>query len=189
MNSHVDVASHNNTRYVASTATFDNPPHYTHHNYGYCGEEPMSIVNSSNFDTTSNIQHVNPCLPAISSKYVVSPQDMPMNERIGYDNANYFANCSLNSAPYANAPIDNSTSYVTLNSSQFNENSSRCANGNTHDLASYVAPSFSRINERWVNNHTHDSTSCVASNSNQINENLAQYSHPNFDFQKQNARF
>ena len=102
----------------------------------------MSIVNSLNFDTTSN-KHVNPGLSAISSQYVVSPQDMPMNERIGYDNANYFANCSQNSAPYANAPINNSASYVTLNSSQFNENSSRCANGNTHDSASYIAPSFS----------------------------------------------
>ena len=67
---------------------------------------------------------------------------MPMNERIGYDNANYFANCSQNSAPYANAPINNSASYVTINSSQTNENSIRCANGNTHDLASYVAPSL-----------------------------------------------
>jgi hypothetical protein len=38
---------------------------------------------------------------------VVPPQDTPMNERIGYDNANYLANCSQNSAPYANAPIHN----------------------------------------------------------------------------------
>jgi hypothetical protein len=36
---------------------------------------------------------------------VASPQDMPMNKRIGYDNPNYLANCSENSAPYANAPI------------------------------------------------------------------------------------
>jgi len=117
MNSHVDVASHNNTKYVASTATFDNAPHNTHHNYGCYGQEPMSIVNSSDFGTTSNIQHVNPCLSAISTRYVVSPQDMPMNERIGYDNANNFANCSQNSAPYANAPINNSALHFTLNSS------------------------------------------------------------------------
>jgi len=116
-------------------ATFDNASHHTHHNYGYYGQEPMSIVNSSNFDTTSNIQHVNPCLSAINTRYVVSPQDMPMNERIGYDNTNYFANFSQNSAPYANASINNLASYITLNSSRTNENSVRCANGNTHDSA------------------------------------------------------
>jgi hypothetical protein len=104
---------------------------------------------------------------------VVSPQDMPMNERIGYDNTNYLPNCSQNSAPYASAPIHNSTSYVTPNSSRINENSARYANGNTHDSASYVAHSSSRINERWVNDNTHDSTSYVTINSNRINENSA----------------
>ena len=93
--------------------------------------------------------------------------------RIGYDNANYLANYSQNSAPYANAPIHNSASYVTLNSSRINDNSARCAIGNIHDSASYVAPSSSRINERWVNIHTHDSTSHVASNSSLIKKNLA----------------
>jgi hypothetical protein len=117
MNSHVGVASCNDTRYVVSADIFDNVPHHTHHNYGYCGQKPMSIVNSLSFDATSNIQHVNSCLSAISSQYVVSPHDMPMNERIGYDNANYLVNCSQNSAPYANASIHNSASHVTLNSS------------------------------------------------------------------------
>jgi hypothetical protein len=60
MSSHVGVASCNDTRYVASTDTFDNAFHHTHHNYGYYGQEPMSIVTSSSFDATSNIQHVNP---------------------------------------------------------------------------------------------------------------------------------
>jgi hypothetical protein len=55
-----------------------------HHNHEYYGQEPMPIVNSLNFDATSNIQHVNPCLSAISSQYVVSPHDMLMTERIGY---------------------------------------------------------------------------------------------------------
>ena len=32
MSSHVDVASHNDTRYVASVDTFNNVPHHTHHN-------------------------------------------------------------------------------------------------------------------------------------------------------------
>jgi len=123
MNSHVDVASHNHTRYVASANTFDNAPHHTHHNYGYYGQEPMSTVNSMNFDVTSNIQHVDPYSSAMSSEYVASLQNMPLNERIGYDNANYLANCSQNSAPYANAPIHNSASYVTLNSSRINDNS------------------------------------------------------------------
>ena len=123
MSSHVDVASHNHTRYVASANTFDNAPHYTHHNYGYYGQEPMSIVNSLNFDATSNIQHVNYYSSAISSQYVVLSQDMPMNKRIGYDNTIYLANCSQNLAPYANATILNSASYVTHNSSRINENS------------------------------------------------------------------
>ena len=89
MNSHVNVASHNHTRYVVSADSFDNAPHNTHHNYGYYGQEPMHVVNSSSFDATSNIQHVNLYSSAISSQYVIPPQDMPMNERIGYDNANY----------------------------------------------------------------------------------------------------
>ena len=46
MNSHVDVASHNHTRYVVSVGPFDNAPHYTHHNYEYYGQEPMSTANS-----------------------------------------------------------------------------------------------------------------------------------------------
>jgi hypothetical protein len=71
MNSHVDVASHNHTRYVVSANTFDNAPHHTHHNYGYYGQEPMHIVNSSSFDATSNIQYVNSYSLVISSQYVV----------------------------------------------------------------------------------------------------------------------
>jgi hypothetical protein len=94
MSSHVSVASYNDTRYVASTDTFDNAPHHTHHNYGYHGQELMSAVNSLNFDVTSNIQHVDPYSSAISSQYVVSPLDMVMSKRIGYNNTNYLANCS-----------------------------------------------------------------------------------------------
>ena len=122
INSHIDVASHDDTRYVASANTIINAPHHTHHNYEYYGQEPMSIVNSSSFDATSNIQHVNLYSSAISSQYVVSPQGIPMNERIGYDNANYLTNCSQNSAPYTNAPIHNSASHVTPNSSRINKN-------------------------------------------------------------------
>jgi hypothetical protein len=91
MNSHVDVASNNRTRYVASANTFDNAPHHMHHNHRYYGQEPMSTLNSLSFNNTINILHVNPYSSAISSQYVVRPQDMPMNERIGYDNANYLA--------------------------------------------------------------------------------------------------
>jgi hypothetical protein len=122
-------------------------------------------MNSLGLNASSNIQHVNSCSLAISSQYVVLPQDLPMNERIGYANANYLANCSQNSATYANAYIHNSALYVTLNLSQINENSARCANSNTHDSASYVASSLSRINERWVNCNTHDSASNVTTNS------------------------
>ena len=73
MNSHVDVASHNHTRYVVSADSFDNAPHNTHHNYGYYGQELMHVVNSSSLDATSNIQHVNQYSSAISSQYVVPP--------------------------------------------------------------------------------------------------------------------
>ena len=71
MSSHVDVASHNDTRYVASADNFVNAPHHTHHSYGYYGQEPMQVVNSSSFNATSNIQHVNLNSSAISSQYVV----------------------------------------------------------------------------------------------------------------------
>jgi hypothetical protein len=102
ISSHIGVASCNDTRYVASADTFDNVPHHTHNNNGYHGQE----------------QHVNPCSSAISSQYVVSSHDLPMNERIGYDNTSYLANCSQNSAPYTNAYIHNSASYVTSNLSR-----------------------------------------------------------------------
>jgi hypothetical protein len=55
MNSHVDVASHNYTRYVESANTFHNASHHTHRNYGYYGQKLMHVVNSSSFDATSNI--------------------------------------------------------------------------------------------------------------------------------------
>ena len=74
---------------------------------------------------------------------MVPPHDIPMNERIGYDNANYLANCSQNSAPYANANIHNSPSHVTPNSSRINENSARYLSANTHDLASRVTSNHS----------------------------------------------
>jgi hypothetical protein len=74
---------------------------------------------------------------------MVPPHEMPMNERIGYDNANYLANCSQNSAPYANVPTHNSASHVTHNSSRINENSARCLSANTHDSASRVTSNHS----------------------------------------------
>jgi uncharacterized UPF0160 family protein len=67
MNSHVGVASCNDTRFVASADTFDNASHHTHYIYGFPSQKLMSIVNSLNFDATSNMQHVNPCSLAISS--------------------------------------------------------------------------------------------------------------------------
>jgi hypothetical protein len=69
------------------------------------------------------MQHAYPYSLAISSRYVVSPQDMPINERIGYGDANYSADYSqfscdaqygnrakvlpTNSASYANAGTHN----------------------------------------------------------------------------------
>jgi hypothetical protein len=74
MNSHVGVASYNSNRYIASTNAFDNGPHHMHP--GYYGQEPMSTMNSSNFNFTNNIQHAYnyPYSSVISSQYVVPPQ-------------------------------------------------------------------------------------------------------------------
>jgi hypothetical protein len=81
--SYVDVVSHNDTRHIASAGTFDNAPHHTHNNYGYYSQESISIVNSSSFDATSNIQHVNIYLSVISSQYMVPPQDLIFQELNG----------------------------------------------------------------------------------------------------------
>ena len=72
---------------------------------------------------------------------------MPMIEIICYNNANYLANCSKNSAPYANVSIHNLAPYVTPNLSQINKNSARYLSANTHDSASRVTSNHSRINE------------------------------------------
>ena len=63
MNSHVGVASYNDTRYVTSANTF----------IKYHDQEPMSTVNYLSFNATSDIQHVNLYSSAISSQYVVPP--------------------------------------------------------------------------------------------------------------------
>jgi len=73
--------------------------------------------------------------------------------------------------------------------SQINENSTRCANDNTCDSASYVAPNLSHINERWVNIYTHDSASYVASNLSQINKSSTRYSQSDIDFKKAMLEF
>ena len=123
MNSHVGVASHKYSRYVTLANTFDNGPHHTYPRY--YGQEPMSTMNSSSFNFTSNIQHAYPYSSAISSQYVVPPQDMPMNQRIGlanYSQISYGARHTnrtnvlpINSASYPNASAHNLASYVTNN--------------------------------------------------------------------------
>jgi hypothetical protein len=151
INSHVGVASYDNPRYVASPNTFDE----------YYDQEPMCAENSLSYNSSSNIQHVNPYSSAINSHYVVPPQDMPMNERIVYDDVNYLANYSPDSAPYANAHINNSASCVAQSSSQIHEISAICANVNTQNSASHVAQSSSRIDERWISGNTHNSASIL----------------------------
>jgi hypothetical protein len=136
-------------------------------------------MNSLSFDATSNMQHVNPCSSAISSQYVVSPHDLPMNERIDYDNANYLANCSQNSAPYTNVHIHNLASYVTSNLSRIKENSARCLGANTHDLVSRVTSNHSRINGNsapYAKINAHNSASYFAHDQSQISEILARHS-------------
>jgi hypothetical protein len=96
---------------------------------------------------------------------MVPPRDMPMNEKIGFVNANYLANCSQNSASCANAPIHNSASYVTPNSSRFNKNLARYLSANTHDLASCVTSNHIRINENsapYAKVNVHNSASYFA---------------------------
>ena len=143
INSHVGVASHNDTRYVASANTIINAPHHTHHNYECFDQKPMHVVNSLSFDATSNIQHVNCYSSAISSQYVVPPQNMPMNERIGYNNANYLANCSQNSATYAKINAHNSASYFAHDHSRISEISARHSSAKTRDSALHVANDYS----------------------------------------------
>ena len=139
----------------------------------------MSTVNSS---STSNIQHVNPYSLAMSSQYVVPPQDKLMNEKIGYDGDNDLANFyKFLAAPYANAPVHNSASYFTPNSIRINENSERCANGNTHDSASYVTTNSSRINEssaKCKKAIACDLALYATSSSSQIDENSAHATYP-----------
>jgi hypothetical protein len=129
----------------------------------------MCAENSLSYNSSSNIQHVNPYSSAISLHYVVPPQDMSMNKRIDYDDVNYLANYSLNSAPYANAHINNLASCLAQSSSRIHEISARCANVNTQNLASCVAQSSSQIDE----SNTHNSASCFTTNSSRINKNLA----------------
>jgi hypothetical protein len=109
---------------------------------------------------------------------VVSPQDMPMNERIGYNNVNYLADCPQNSSPYANAPIHNLASHVTPNSSQINKKSARYLSANTHDSASRVTSSHSRINESstpYAKINAHNLASYFAHDHSQISEILARH--------------
>jgi hypothetical protein len=110
---------------------------------------------------------------------VVPPQDILMNERLGSDNANYLANCFQNSAPNANAPIHNSASHVTPNSSRINETLARYLSVNTHDSASCVTSNRSRINKNsasYAKINTHNSASYLTHDHSQISEISARYS-------------
>ena len=184
MRCHVGVASYYDTRYVTSANTFINAPHYTYHNYEYYGQEPMSTMNSLSFNFTSNIQHAYPYSSAISSQYVVPPQHMPMNQRIGlanYSQISYGARHTnrtkvlpINLTSYANSSAHNSASYVTNNYGQINEISARYASANAHDSASYVANNYGRIHENSARHlcvNSHDSASRVTSNHSRTNEN------------------
>ena len=66
---------------------------------------------------------------------------------------------------------------MLLPTSQINENSIRCANGNTRDLASHVIPNSSRVNETWVKGSTHDLASYATSSSSRIDKNSTSYAN------------
>jgi hypothetical protein len=109
---------------------------------------------------------------------VVPPQDMLMNERIGYDDVNYLANYSPNSAPYANAHINNSASCVAQSSSRIDE---RRISGNTHNLASSFTTNFRRINEnstRSMKAIAYDSAKHNFLKTSRIDEDLAHTRNP-----------
>jgi hypothetical protein len=102
-----------------------------------------------------------------------------MNERIGFDNTNYLANCSQNLAPYANAPIHNLVSHVTPNSSRINEILTRYLSANTHDSASRVTSNHSRINRNsapYAKINAHNSASYFAHDHSRISEISARQS-------------
>jgi hypothetical protein len=136
-------------------------------------------MNSLNFDATSNIQHMNPYSSAISSQYVVPPDDMPMNERISFNNANYLANYSQSTTPYTNAHIHNSASHVTPNSSRINKTLARYLSANTHDSASRVTSNHSQINENsapYAKINAHNLASYFAHDHSRISKILARHS-------------
>jgi hypothetical protein len=164
--SHVGVASHNNSIYVASTNA-----------YGYHVQESLG------FNATRNIQHAYPYSSAISSQYMVPPQDMLIYERIGYGDANYSVNYSqfsydaryanrtnvlpTNSTSYANVSAHNLASYISNNYGRINEISARHSSANAHDSTSYIANNYGQINknsERHASAKTHDSASYVTKN-------------------------
>ena len=58
-------------------------------NIGYHLQHPISTMILLNFNTTSNIQNTYTYSLAISSQYMVLPQDMQINMKIGYGINNY----------------------------------------------------------------------------------------------------
>jgi hypothetical protein len=161
MNSHVGVASHGNMRYYVASAN-------QYHNSGYHVQGLISTMIFSSFNATSNIQHAYSYSSAIGSQYVVSPQNKPMNERIGYANNKYTAKYSQFSygARYANRTKVPST------------NSASDGNDNVYDSISYVINNYSRINEnsaRYVSTNAHHSASHITDNYSRSNENSAPY--------------
>lgn len=92
MNSHIDVTGRNNSRSIVSANYNVDGLHHIHLNTRYYDQQPMSTMNSLGFNATSDVQHTYPYSSAINSQYVVPPQDMSVNKRIGYGDANYSAN-------------------------------------------------------------------------------------------------
>jgi hypothetical protein len=109
---------------------------------------------------------------------VVPPHDMLMNAKIGFGKTNYLANCSQNSAPYANALIHNSASHVTPNSSPISKISARYLSANTHDSALHVTSNYSRIKQNsapYAKINAHNSASYFAHDQSQISEISARH--------------
>lgn len=90
MTSHVGVANHVDSGYVASV-DFTFVIHHMNYNFECYAQDPMSSMYTLSFNHASNIQHayVYPYSLTLNSQYVVPPQNMSMYDKIDYDDANY----------------------------------------------------------------------------------------------------
>lgn len=131
---------------------------YPHTSAVQQGQMPVSdyrgqtnMVGSASFygtphtNDSSNIQQggLSIYLSADNSQYVVTPQNMPVNEKIGHANSSYQASYSQPSYAAQNA---NRVEFASTFSAPY-------VNANNHDLASNVHSNYSQVNGNSANIH------------------------------------